>query len=304
MSSESVLVLNPPAKINWTMEVLGALGDGYHEVRTILQTVAIRDRLSLQSASSEVLLTLSGRTAGLEGEPNEENLAYRAATLLRDRTGSTAGVRMQLEKRIPAAAGLGGGSSDAAAVLLGLRRLWRLDVSDEDLAALGAELGADVPFFVWGGTALASGRGDALAPLPDCPTQHLIVAWWDTPLMPDKTSRMYAALEPDHYTDGSHTGRLAERIQSGERVREDDLHNVFEAALPEVAPERATAFQRAAGVGLGRPHLCGSGPALFLMLEPDQPSGQAIQALEKLGMRATQTRTLAAAEAGAVEEGA
>lgn len=304
MSRSSVLVLTPPAKVNWTLEVLGERSDGYHELRTILQTLAIRDRLTLRPASSGILLTLSGRTAGLADEPTEKNLAYRAARLLQKHAGSQQGAHMQLEKRIPIAAGLGGGSSDAAAVLVGLRRLWKLAVSDDDLVALAAELGADVPFFLRGGAALATGRGEALEPLPDCATQRLIVAWRDTPLMPGKTSRMYAALQPNHYTDGSHTGRLAERLRAGEPVRHESLLNAFEAILPLAAPEAGELFREAGELGLGPPHLCGSGPAFFHLLEPDQPVGQAIPALEKLGMQAAQTHTLPAAEASEIEEGA
>ena len=138
------LRLRAPAKLNWTLEVLGDRPDGYHEVRTVLQTVALSDWVTLTPAAG-LSLRLQGEAGPLTGEPLDANLAYRAAVLLREEAGSRDGARIELEKGVPVAAGLGGGSSDAAAVLRGLRRLWDLSLSDAELATLGARLGADAP---------------------------------------------------------------------------------------------------------------------------------------------------------------
>lgn len=295
------LRLLAPAKVNLSLEVLGKRDDGYHEVRTVLQTIALADCLTLTPAEG-VTLSLGGEAGRLASEPPAENLAYRAAVLLRERSGYGGGVHIELEKHVPVAAGLGGGSSDAAAALRGLRELWELSISDEELASLAAELGSDVPFFLRGGTALASSRGETLEPLPDVPTQHVVIAWPQPRPQANKTARMYAALRPEHYSDGSRTERLAERLQAGEPVRDEDVYNVFEAALPEVDPEAAEAFDRAAALGFGTPHLCGSGPAFFFLLTAGQPAEPQIAALERLGLHATETAALPAAEAVACEE--
>ena len=292
------LQLTAPAKINWTLEVLGKRPDGYHEIRSVMQTISLADTLTLQPAD-ELALTVQDDRGFLDILP-EENLAFRAAELLRQRTGCSKCAHVTLTKGIRVAAGLGGGSSDAAAVLRGLRRLWQLDLSDDELVTIASELGSDVPFFLRGGTALASGRGVQIEPLPDVPQQRLVVAWPERAAPADKTARMYAALRPEHYTEGSRTERLAERVLRGEPVRHEKLFNVFETVLPEVDPEAAELFERAAALGLG-PHLCGSGPAFFFLVAADRPSEPLLRALNGLGLHTIETRTLAAAEAVAFE---
>ena len=251
------------AKINWTLEVLGKRSDGYHEIRSVMQTIDLCDDITL-SPADDVSLALDGDAGALANEGPTANLAYRAAQLLRERIGHAGGAEIGLTKRIPMAAGLGGGSSDAAAVLRGLRLLWRLDISDEDLADLGAQLGSDVPFFLRGGTAMASGRGEVIEPLPDAARRNMRIVSQPARVVADKTARTYAALRPEHFTDGSRTERLAERIRRGEPVRDEDCFNIFEAILSEVDPEAGAAFEAARG-SEWRAHLCGSGPAYFTL---------------------------------------
>ena len=297
------LRLRAPAKLNWTLEVLGDRPDGYHEVRTVLQTIALSDWVTISATltpATGLSLTLQGEAGPLAGEPPDANLAYRAAVLLREEAGTRDGACIELEKGVPVAAGLGGGSSNAAAVLRGLRRLWDLSLSDDELASLGARLGADVPFFLRGGAALAAGRGDAVVPLPDGPPRRLVIAWPARPAATDKTARMYAALHPEHHTDGARTERVAARLRAGEAVADEDLSNVFAEALAAVDPEAARAFESAAD--LGRPHLAGSGPAFFFLLEPKQAAAPVLDGLDRLGLRAIETHTLSAAEAVASEE--
>ena len=253
------VTLRAPAKINWTLEVLGKRADGYHEIRSVMQTIDLADEVSLGLAEQLALAVEDGE--GLLNVAPEDNLALRAAARLREHTGVDAGVNIRLRKHIPVAAGLGGGSSDAAAVLRGLCVLWQLDMPDEELAELGAKLGSDVPFFIGGGTALVSGRGEIVEQLPDVVTCRVAVAC-GLDARPDKTARMYAALRPEHYTDGSRTEALAERIRRGEPVRDEDCFNVFEAVLAEVDPGAAAQFDSARDSGY-KPHVCGSGPAYF-----------------------------------------
>lgn len=289
--------LQAPAKINLTLEVLGKRPDGYHEIRSVMQTIALADRVTLTPAD-EISLALRGAAGPLAEEPPATNLTFRAAQLLRRRAGTHSGAQIELHKNIPIATGLGGGSSDAAATLRGLRELWQLDISDDDLTHLAAELGSDVPFFLRGGTALAADRGETVTRLPDGAPQGLVLAWPEPIEHGDKTARMYAALRQEHYTDGARTERLAERLQAGEPVRNGDVYNVFETILPEVDPAAAETFSQAAALGFGQPHLCGSGPAFFFLLAPEQPARPLLEALERLDVRAAETQTLSAPEAG------
>lgn len=160
------------AKINLCLHVLGRRPDAYHELRTIFQAISLRDTLELSlTRNSGIALEVSG--AELPAGP--ENLVYRALDALSAEIGYRGGVRARLEKRIPVARGLGGGSSDAAAALVGLLRLTKKKVPLEKLIEIAAALGADVPFFLFGGRALAVNRGDEIYPLPDAPARTVLV---------------------------------------------------------------------------------------------------------------------------------
>jgi 4-diphosphocytidyl-2-C-methyl-D-erythritol kinase len=165
------LTLPARAKINLHLRVLFRRPDGYHELRTIFQTIDLADILTL-TPRPDGELSLACDDPGVPTD--DRNLCLRAARRLREAAGGS-GARIELAKRIPVQAGLGGGSSDAATTLLGLNRLWGLDRPVADLAEIGASLGADVPFFLRGGTALGVGRGDELAPLPDAPGGAVLV---------------------------------------------------------------------------------------------------------------------------------
>jgi 4-diphosphocytidyl-2-C-methyl-D-erythritol kinase len=166
-----MLTLPSFAKINWTLEILGKRADGYHELRTLLQTVSVADELSFELLPSD--LELRGQHPDLEMD--ETNLVYRAAKLLRDKTGCQKGACITLDKRLPLAAGLGGGSSNAALTLLALCKIWDLAVRPAELFALGSQLGADVPFFLLGGTCLGVGRGDEVYPTTEFHAPYLLL---------------------------------------------------------------------------------------------------------------------------------
>jgi 4-diphosphocytidyl-2-C-methyl-D-erythritol kinase len=165
------------AKVNLRLEVLGKRADGYHELRTIFQTVSLHDNLRLKaSRQSGISLNVRGNPM-LSGEPIEKNLVYRAVDALRRELKVRSGVEIVLEKKIPAGRGLGGGSSDAAAALLGYLRLTGKLIDTVRLLAIAASLGADVPFFLFGGCALGVGKGEEIYPLPDLPkTSYLIIS--------------------------------------------------------------------------------------------------------------------------------
>ncbi len=159
------------AKINWNLEVLGRRTDGYHEVRTILQSVSLEDRLTFTQTDSGIELTCDMPGVPLDGT----NLICRAAKLLQETAGVGGGVQIHLEKRIPIAAGLGGGSSNAAVTLLLLDRLWQTNLGSTKLVELASMLGADVPFFLTGGTALGVGRGDSIVPIADISSPNILL---------------------------------------------------------------------------------------------------------------------------------
>jgi 4-diphosphocytidyl-2-C-methyl-D-erythritol kinase len=163
------------AKINMRLEVLGKRADGYHELRTIFQTISLHDTVRLEAArGNKVELVVEG-DATLAGEPTKGNLVHRAIEAARKELGWKRGVRATLTKRIPVGRGLGGGSSDAAAALIGMTRLARKKIPVERLIEIGSSLGADVPFFLFGGRALGVGRGDEIYPLPDGPHHTVLV---------------------------------------------------------------------------------------------------------------------------------
>ncbi|MGO9642830.1 MAG: 4-(cytidine 5'-diphospho)-2-C-methyl-D-erythritol kinase [Candidatus Acidiferrales bacterium] len=163
------------AKINLCLDVLGKRPDGYHELRTIFQTISLRDTLSLAWKSSRgIELEICG-DARLSAEPPRSNLVYRALDALSRELRIRRGIRAQLQKRIPAGRGLGGGSSDAAAALLGLLRLANREIPLDRLVEIGGNLGADIAFFLFGGRAVGAGRGNEIYPLPDAPQRSLLV---------------------------------------------------------------------------------------------------------------------------------
>ncbi len=265
----SLVRLPAYAKLNLSLEVLGKRPDGYHEVLTVLQTLSLADQVTLEPASS---LSLICNVHGLEGE---SNLAFRAAQALQAATGYTGGARIALEKRIPIAAGLGGGSTDAAVVLRGLNTLWKLGLTTEALTPIAASLGADVPFFLTGGTGLGSGRGDSITPLRPLPPTAFVLL--HPPIhLERKTARLYGLLEPSHHSDGSHTRQVVEFIGKGvfqERMAYNIFDTVADMAYPDLAPYMR-AFVNAGG---WYAHLAGSGPTLFAVMHSPE-EGEAVAA--------------------------
>ncbi|HTQ59640.1 MAG TPA: 4-(cytidine 5'-diphospho)-2-C-methyl-D-erythritol kinase [Candidatus Solibacter sp.] len=163
------------AKINLRLEILGKRSDGYHELRTIFQSVSLHDELRLRASRRPgISLSIHGNPA-LSREPLQKNLVYRAVDVLRHKLKIRSGVEIVLKKTIPAGRGLGGGSSDAAAALLGYLRLTRSSLPLPALLEIAASLGADIPFFLFGGRALGISRGDELYPLPDAPRLSLLI---------------------------------------------------------------------------------------------------------------------------------
>jgi 4-diphosphocytidyl-2-C-methyl-D-erythritol kinase len=203
-------VLNAAAKVNLTLEVLGRRNDGYHEIVTVMQAVDLSDRLVLEDAE-----VLELRTAASDVPTDGTNLALKAAATLRERAGTSRGARITLEKKIPVAAGLGGGSTDAAATLIGLNRLWGLRWSTAQLGEVAVTLGMDVPFFLRGGAALGTGRGEQLEPLSSCALALVLV----NPGVAASTAEIYSGVLPSMYSDGGRARTMAAALRSRQPTR-------------------------------------------------------------------------------------
>lgn len=250
------------AKINLGLEVTGRRPDGYHDVVTILQEIDLADRLTFRPSDNLRLRVDVPQLA------DEANLVLRAAQLLREISQCDRGVEITLEKRIPVAAGLGGGSSDAAATLLALNQLWGLRLSESDLEALAGRLGSDVGFFIRGGTQLATGRGEVLEALP---TPRLWAVLVFNPVdLPDKTRRLYQALRPEDWSSGNEVRTLAASLGAGRSITQRALPSAFARTIAALAPgvSRADAALRAVGA---IPALSGAGPTLLSLQDaPDR----------------------------------
>lgn len=249
------LVLQASAKVNLALEVLGKREDNYHELATLLQTVELSDRLVLEENGA---LTLTTDDPALPTD--ERNLVVRGARLLQDAARTSRGVRITLHKRIPVAAGLGGGSSDAAATLWGLNRLWGLRWPTARLAELATELGTDVPFFLWGGRALATGRGEILKPLPPAPSLALVLV---NPRFPLSTHEVYSRVPPDLAGDGSRAEAMVQALATRSAARvAASLYNSLEAVVEPAYPVITRIKAALLGAGALGAAMSGSGPTV------------------------------------------
>ena len=254
------------AKINWTLKVLGKRSDGYHQIRTIYQTVDLSEEVVFEATPQPAIrLEVRGRTVA-EGE---DNLLYRTADLLKKTAGSRTGVKIKLQKKIPVGAGLGGGASNAAVALLALNQLWDCQLGETKLVELATQLGSDVPFFLVGGTAVGSGRGAEVFPLPDTLGPTSLIALY--PHLEISTRKAYALGNWGRY---SGTQRLTEAdvettmqdlLRAVDRKGEgwSFLENDFEDVLFDHYPVLVEAREALRREGCERVLLCGSGSTLL-----------------------------------------
>jgi 4-diphosphocytidyl-2-C-methyl-D-erythritol kinase len=290
-----------PAKINWTLEVLHIRPDGYHELCTVLQTVDLCDSITLSEAD-EITLSITGEAGMLGDLPDDHNLAHRAAVAFRDRIGGRRGVHIEIEKHVPVAAGLGGGSSNAAAVLRGLNMLWDAGQPVDNLIEIAGEIGSDPPFFIVAGTAMATGRGEHVQMLPDAVAPAILLATPPPNERGDKTALMFRALSPDDFGEGYVTIGVREIVEAGRMIVDEDLNNVFERVTARMQPDTEMAMEALRAQGYV-PHLAGAGPSFYLLC----PRGPEIakelgRRIEELGFEPRVVRALARDEALRVEE--
>ena len=247
------------AKVNYALDVVGVRPDGYHELRTVMQSISLADGVTVGRIGKGFELRVEPQNPGIG--PREENTAYRAWRLLCDLCGAELPARVTLRKNIPAGAGLGGGSSDAAAVLRGLDELFDLGLSAEELGAAGARIGADVPFCLAGGTALAEGIGERLIPLPAPPDHRLLVV---KPPRGADTSKVYRAYDENPIPGGNSADLVLAALRRGDLAAlagalGNDLAPFTKTELPEVVDLEETLLEAGA---LGA-SVTGSGSAVY-----------------------------------------
>jgi 4-diphosphocytidyl-2-C-methyl-D-erythritol kinase len=280
-----MLTVRAPAKINLTLEVLGERADGFHNIRSVIQAINLCDSLGF---------SLSDKIEVGSDNPDfipEKSLVARAAARLQQVKGCDQGARIEVEKRIPLSSGLGGDSSDAAAVLLGLNELWQPGLKPVKLLELATRLGSDVAFFLYGGTALAEGRGEKIAPLPALPHRWVVLL---TPAMPEvekKTKQLYERLKPKHYSDGKITDSMVVGLTRG-AVSPSMLFNTFENVAYDFFPKLKLHKEHFLKLGAPHVHLAGSGPTLFSMIEDKAQAEDLYQRCKDQGLEAYLADTL------------
>lgn len=281
------------AKINLTLEVLYRRDDGFHQIRTILQELELCDILNLEEIPGgkiDLICTDSTLPAG------EENLAYQAARLLQGRYAPGKGVRIRLSKRIPVAAGLGGGSSNAAAVIKGINKLWGLSLEKETLAKLGASLGSDVPFFLYGGTCLAEGRGELVRTLPRFPKVKVLLA---APAeLKLSAAQVYSCLNLDKIPGRKATTELLALLVANKKSPENSweeiskkLYNHLELSVFSRCKDVALLKQKLLSRGLPA-LLSGSGPTVFALSREGEKLQRAGRDLAAQGYKVILTETI------------
>ncbi len=262
------------AKINWTLDILGQRPDGYHELRMLMQPITLADEITLQPAD--------GLTLFVEGDEDipadQRNLAWRAADLLLQTCGVQRGVRIAIRKRIPSQAGLGGGSTDAAAVLYGLNRLWDLGLPQEELERIGLSLGADVPFCLQGGLCLAEGVGEKLTRLPNAPQWPMIIV---KPCDGLSTAEVYRAWHQEAHREAVQEAALLEAVHKGDAsLLPEHPGNALEWVSAAQRPKIPGAIQALQDHGAVCAQMSGSGSAVFGVFKETETRDRALARLK------------------------
>jgi 4-diphosphocytidyl-2-C-methyl-D-erythritol kinase len=257
------LLVKAPAKINLSLDVLHKRSDGYHEVKMVMTTIDLADRIELAPLPSNTIKIVSHNRFVPD---DHRNLAYQAAKLLKEMFGVQEGVAISITKTIPVAAGLAGGSSDAAATLRGLNKLWKLGLTLDELAEIGAKIGSDVSFCVYGGTALATGRGEKIEPIPAPPSCWVILA---KPTIGVSTAEVYRNLNVNSIQHPDVDG-MVQAIKNQDYGKICSLvGNVLEEVTMKMYPEVAHIKEQMKRFGADAVLMSGSGPTVFGLVQHD-----------------------------------
>lgn len=273
------------AKVNLSLDILGRRADGYHDLLTVFQSLRLHDKLLVTERDDEMIsLTCDDPLVPV----GPENLVWRAADLLKSHYGINCGVHIAIQKNIPVAAGLGGGSSDAAAVLRALVRLWRLPPERDVLYNLAAGIGADVPFCLEGGTSLGRGRGDIIEHLPPCPHFYVVLA---NPGFAVPTAAVYKAFRMDDIDRHPDTAGICRAIAGGDRdLIGSSLANVLETATFRLYPRVRVLKEKMKPAGFTL--MSGSGPTVFSLFKNKNDGEKLFKFLLAEGINAWFTETV------------
>ncbi|WP_026487061.1 4-(cytidine 5'-diphospho)-2-C-methyl-D-erythritol kinase [Caldanaerobius polysaccharolyticus] len=263
------------AKINLSLNVLGKRSDGYHNIETVMQSIDLWDALEIKKEGTRIEVTCDG----VKLPCDKRNTAYKAADIMIKKFGLEGGIKIHIHKRIPVAAGLGGGSADAAAVIKGINALYRLNLKGEDLQALGLEVGADVPFCVRGGTAFAGGVGEKLVPLKT-PPFHIVLVKPDASASTEVVYQLY-----DQLVDPLHPDVLGQvkAIQDGDLKRICELaSNGLEAVTMKICPKVKEIKEALMDTGCETALMSGSGTAVYGVYMDEKSARKAYEALSRV----------------------
>lgn len=281
-----MLTVPAPAKLNLTLEVLAKRRDGFHEVRSVIQAINLQDDLRFRLSQN-----VTFKSTMSDWVP-EESLVPEAVSLLKETTGCSKGAKIEISKRIPLVSGLGGDSSDAAATLQGLNELWELGLSRKKLLELATQLGSDVAFFLYSGTALVEGKGEVVTPLPPLPRMWVILVVPPVPRILRKTEQLYASLKDTHYTNGLITQKLVEQIRESSEFTLSLLFNAFENIAFTRLSQISVYREHMVKFGATNVHLAGSGPTLFTLVKDKAQAEKLYIHLQRQEMRPYLTETL------------
>ena len=272
-----MLTVRAPAKLNLVLEVLGKDND-YHRISSIVQSIDLCDVLNFQ-LDKEIYFECD------EPSLRRDNLVTKAATLLKESTKCTLGVRIELHKRIPWGVGLGGGSSDAAAALLALNEIWGLRLPLSELVHLASKLGSDVPFFLHKGTALVEGEGEEVTPLPSFTSTCFVLLVPPLPAILDKTKQMYNRLDATYFTEGQFVQAALSSLRQGKAIDHGLMFNVFEKVAFDFFPGMDKYRKTMEEAGAPGVYLAGSGPCLFTFYSGKEKAGELFSCLRKQGLK-------------------
>ncbi|MBQ7318237.1 MAG: 4-(cytidine 5'-diphospho)-2-C-methyl-D-erythritol kinase [Phascolarctobacterium sp.] len=273
------------AKINLGLRILGKRKDGYHEVSMIMQSVGLSDEVIITEGNGiEISTNVEGLSCG------KDNLAYKAAALLAEKYNITPNVHIVLNKGIFMAAGLAGGSSDAAAVLRGLNKYWKLGLYTDKLEAIGAELGSDVPFCICGGSAIAKGRGEVILPLPDMPENYVVLA---KPKNLDvSTAWVYKNYDPGRVLNNPCIWQIAENLPHGGRAMAPFMGNALETVTIPAHPQIALLKMAMLKAGAYFAMMSGSGPTVFAFADNREIAEAVVEAVQDFNVETAITTTV------------
>ena len=271
--------INAMAKINLGLDVLRRRENGYHDVKMIMQTVNIYDTLDFVKKDEPGIVV---KVDAMELPTDENNLIYKAAKLLYDKCGMDKGVEITLTKRIPIAAGMAGGSTDAAAALVGINRLFELGFSMDELKQMGMKIGADVPYCIEGGTALSEGIGEILTKLPDAPDCFVVVA---KPEISVSTKYVYENLHANELKYHPDIDGMTEAIRQGDldgvcKRMENVLETVTETKYPVISQIK----QLLKDAGAENSLMSGSGPTVFAIFKEEETAKKALEKVRESGL--------------------